>query len=90
MLLSLLGIIDIFAGISLLYPNFLGFYIGMLLLLKGAYSMSSLVTKNVMITAMGIIDIAAGLSLVLDFSIPLLWLVLVVKGSLTLIQGLGY
>jgi uncharacterized membrane protein HdeD (DUF308 family) len=89
MLLVILGIIDILAGISMLYPNFLAFYLGVLVLLKGISSMLSLATKNAGIVIMGVIDIVVGLSLVFGFSIPLLWLIMIVKGAFSLVSGLG-
>jgi hypothetical protein len=89
MLLIVLGIIDILAGFSLLFPNFLVFYIGVFITLKGVSSMFGIATKNVGIVIMGIVDIVAGLSLVFGFSIPLLWLLMIVKGSLSLVYDLG-
>jgi uncharacterized membrane protein HdeD (DUF308 family) len=89
MLLIILGIVDILAGISMLYPNLLAFYIGVLILLKGVSSMFGIATKNAGIAIMGVIDIVAGLSLVFSFSIPLLWLILIVKGAFSLASGLG-
>lgn len=89
MLLIILGIVDILAGISFLVPNFLAFYIGVFVLLKGISSMLSLATKNAGIVIMGAIDIIAGLSLVFSFSVPLLWLVMIIKGAFSLVSGLG-
>lgn len=89
MLLTILGIIDIIAGLSLLFPNFLAFYIGVFMTLKGVSSMFSIATKNVSIVIMGIIDIVAGLSLVFGFSVPLLWLIVIAKGAISFVSGLG-
>lgn len=89
MLLLILGIVDILAGISMLAPNFLAFYLGIIVLLKGVSSMLGIATKNAAIVIMGLADIFAGLSLLLGFSIPLLWLIMFVKGFFSLIHGLG-
>lgn len=89
MLLIILGIIDILAGVSLLIPNILAFYIGVFVILKGVSSMFSIATKNISIMIMGIIDIVAGLSLVFGFSVPLLWLIVIAKGAFSFVSGLG-
>jgi len=72
--------IDILAGISLLFPNFLGFYLGIAVLLKGISSMFGIPTGDVGIVIMGIIDIIAGIMLLLNFSIPWFWVLPILKG----------
>jgi len=72
--------IDILAGISLLFPNFLGFYLGIAVLLKGISSMFGIPTGDVGIVIMGIIDIIAGIMLLLNFSIPWFWVIPILKG----------
>lgn len=87
--MTALGLVDIFAGVSLLVPNFLGFYMGIAMLLKGLSSMLSLTEGNLMIVAMGLLDIAAGAMLVFGFSLPWFWLIIVLKGVYSIIAGLG-
>ena len=89
MLLALLGIIDILAGISLIYPNFLAFYIGIIIILKGVSSMLGVAAGNLVIVILGIIDVVAGISLVLGLAVPWIWLLLIVKGFFSLVSGLG-
>ena len=89
MILAILGIIDILAGISLLVPNFLAFYLGIIIILKGISSMFGVATGNVAIIVMGIVDIIAGILLVSGFSLPLIWLLMIVKGFFSLVSGLG-
>jgi len=89
MLLAILGIVDMLGGITMLFPNFLAFYIGVIILLKGISSMLSLVTGNLVIIILGIVDIIAGLMLIFSFSLPFIWLILIVKGFFSLVSSLG-
>ena len=89
MILAILGFLDIIAGVCLLFPNFFGFYMGIIMLLKGLSSMTSIPSGDIGILVMGIIDISAGAILLLNFSIPWLWLILLIKGIYSLIIGLG-
>jgi hypothetical protein len=89
MLLFILGIIDILAGGSMLIPNFLGFYIGIAMLLKGLSSMLGLATGDAVIIIMGVIDIVAGIMLLTGFFVPWFWLILVVKGLYSMAVGFG-
>lgn len=81
--------IDILAGVSLLIPNFLGFYLGVAMLLKGLSSMLGLPTGDLGIVIMGIIDIIAGIMLLTNFSIPWFWVLLMIKGVYSLIAGMA-
>lgn len=89
MLLIILSLLDILAGISLMFPNFLGFFLGILVLLKGLSSMLAIPTKDVGTVVMGSIDIIAGIMLLVNFSIPWFWLLPVLKGFYSLVIGLG-
>jgi uncharacterized membrane protein HdeD (DUF308 family) len=85
MFLLALSIIDILVGISLMFPNFLGFYLGVIVLLKGLSSMLGIPTGDIGIVIMGIIDIVAGIMLLTNFSIPWFWLLPLLKGIYCLI-----
>lgn len=85
MLLIALSLIDIFVGVALMFPNFLGFYIGVLILLKGLSSMLGIPTGDIGIVIMGGIDIIAGIMLLTNFSIPWFWLLPMLKGVYCLI-----
>jgi len=89
MLMFILSMVDILAGVSLLIPNFLGFYLGVLILLKGLSSMLGLPTGDLGIVIMGIIDIIAGIMLLTNFSIPWFWVLLMIKGVYSLIAGMA-
>lgn len=89
MLLSIIGLIDIIAGITLLFPNFLGFYIGVIMLLKSLTSIVGGLASKSAFVLLGIIDLIAGLMLVLNFSLPWVWLILVLKGIYSFVVGLG-
>ena len=70
-----------------MFPNFLGFYLGVLILLKGLSSMLGIPTGDVGIVIMGGIDIIAGIMLLINFSIPWFWLLPMLKGVYCLILG---
>jgi len=89
MLLLALSIIDVLVGISLMFPNFLGFYLGIIALLKGLSSMLGIPTSDIGIVIMGVIDMIAGIMLLTSFSIPWFWLLPVLKGFYSLVIGLG-
>jgi len=80
MLLLALSVIDILVGITLLFPNFLGFYLGILVILKGLSSMLGIPTGDLGIVIMGVIDLVAGIILLLNFSLPWFWLLPMIKG----------
>jgi ABC-type antimicrobial peptide transport system permease subunit len=85
MILLLLSVIDVLVGISLMFPNFLGFYLGIIALLKGLSSMLGIPTGDIGIVIMGIIDLIAGIMLLTGFSIPWFWLLPLLKGVYSLI-----
>jgi uncharacterized membrane protein HdeD (DUF308 family) len=85
MILLALSIVDILVGITLMFPNFLGFYLGVIVLLKGLSSMLGIPTGDIGIVIMGCIDIIAGIMLLINFSIPWFWLLPMIKGIYCLI-----
>jgi uncharacterized membrane protein HdeD (DUF308 family) len=87
MLLIALSVIDILVGITLIFPNFLGFYIGVLVILKGLSSMLGIPTGDLGIVVMGFVDIASGIMLLTNFSIPWFWLLPMIKGIYCLMIG---
>lgn len=89
MLLVILSVIDILVGVSLMFPNFLGFYLGIIVLLKGLSSMLGIPTGDIGIVIMGFIDIAAGAMLLSGFIIPWFWLIPLIKGVYSIIVGLA-
>jgi uncharacterized membrane protein HdeD (DUF308 family) len=89
MLLALIGLIDIAAGFTLLIPNFLGFYLGAILILKSLSSIMGGLASKSLFVVLGIIDLLAGLMLVLNFSLPWLWVILILKGVYSFVVGLG-
>ena len=89
MILVLLSLIDILVGICLIFPNFIGFYLGIAVLLKGLSSMLGIPSGDIGIVIMGVIDIIAGVMLLLSFNIPWFWLLPMLKGIYSFILGLG-
>ena len=85
MLLLALSLIDVLVGVTLMFPNFLGFYLGILVLLKGLSSMLGIPTGDIGIVIMGIIDIIAGIMLLVNFAIPWFWLLPMLKGVYCLV-----
>jgi len=88
MLLAIVGLIDILAGISLLFPNFLGFYLGVIVLLKSISSILGGISSKMFIV-LGVIDLIAGIMLVFNFSMPWVWIILVIKGVYSFVIGLA-
>jgi len=89
MLLAILGFLDILVGISLLYPNFLAFTLGIIVLLKGISSVIGSFGTGFFFDFMGFIDLIAGIMLIFGFSISWFWVLPMVKGIYSLIVGLG-
>jgi hypothetical protein len=89
MLLIILSLVDIAVGISLIFPNFLGFYLGIIVLIKGISSVVGAFASGFYFDIMGAIDLIAGILLLLSFNIPWFWLLPIIKGLFSLIAGLG-
>lgn len=90
MLLIILSLIDILVGISLMFPNFLGFYLGIIASLKGISStIGGITMKEITFVILGIVDIIAGLMLIFNFGIPWFWIIPMLKGIYSLIVGVG-
>jgi len=85
----MLSLIDILVGVTLLFPNFLGFYLGIAVLLKGISSMFGIPTGDIGIVIMGGIDIVAGLMLLYSIAVPWFWVLPVLKGIYSMLPGLG-
>ena len=89
MLMALLGFLDILAGISLIFPNFLAFYIGLMVLIKGVSSVIGSFAVGFFFDVMGFIDLVVGIVLLLGFSVPWLWILPMIKGIYSIIAGLS-
>ena len=81
--------IDVLVGVTLLFPNFLGFYLGIAVLLKGISSMFGIPTGDIGIVIMGGIDIVAGLMLLYSIAVPWFWILPVLKGIYSMFSGLS-
>lgn len=89
MILVILGFLDILVGASLLFPNFLAFYLGVVILVKGISSIAGSFAAKYFFDFMGFIDVIAGVILLFNFSIPWFWLLPMIKGIYSLITGLS-
>ncbi|OGI12581.1 hypothetical protein A3K64_01605 [Candidatus Micrarchaeota archaeon RBG_16_36_9] len=89
LILALLGILDIIAGISLVLPNFIVLYIGIIFIFKGIFSIVGSFAAEYFFDIMGIIDLIAGIMLLTHFSIPFFWVLLMIKGAYSIIVGLS-
>jgi len=87
MIIAILGILDILAGISLVFPNFLVFYLGVIILIKGIFSIVGSFASKFFLDFMGFIDLIVGLMLLFNFSIPFFWILPIIKGAYSLIVG---
>jgi uncharacterized membrane protein HdeD (DUF308 family) len=88
MILTILGFLDILVGVSLLFPNFLAFYIGVIILVKGISSIVGSFAVKYFFDVMGFIDVIAGMILVFNFSIPWFWILPMLKGIYSLVAGM--
>ena len=88
MLLWILSVIDVLAGISIAIPNFLGFYLGIIEIVKGGSSLLGGI-GDVGFAVLGVMDVIAGVLLLTGFSIPLFWALFILKGAFTVIFSLG-
>jgi hypothetical protein len=88
MLLWIFGLIDLIAGISLVLPNFLGFYLGVIELLKGGSSIIGGI-GDAGFVILGIMDVLAGIMLLAGFSVPLFWILFLIKGVFTTIFSIS-
>jgi len=89
MILIILSLIDIAVGVSLMFPNFLGFYLGIIILLKGISSIIGSFVSGFYFEIMGAIDLISGLMLIFGFFVPWFWIIPMLKGIYSLIVGMG-
>lgn len=91
MLLWLFGLLDILAGLGLLFlnsaPANLIFWLGILVLIKGIASVGGATLQKYFFDWMGWVDLIVGVCLLLHFSVPLLWLLVMAKGLWSLFAG---
>ena len=91
MLLTILSLIDIVAGIFLLFKIFpgLAFWLGIIILLKGISSVVGSIFSKYFFDWMGFIDLIVGILLIFNLSVPWFWILPILKGSYTLILSFG-
>jgi len=91
MLLTILSLLDILAGLLLLFRiSFLASVVGIIVLLKGISSvLGSIISRN-FFDWMGLIDLVVGLTLVFNLGLDWFWIFPVLKGSYTLILSVGH
>ncbi|GEM_PF-5363684 len=94
MIVSILGLIDIIAGILIIFPSssMIAFYIAIFCLIKGIISVPSLLEGEILIFLLGLIDILSFFSLILTpFGIQILKIVgylMVLKGIYSVLTGM--
>jgi len=92
MILFILGLLDLVAGLVIIFPDFLSFvafYIGIIILLKGIFSFGTAALNNHWLDWMGAIDIITGISILTGFSFQYLWVLPVMKGVYTILMYYG-
>ncbi len=90
MLLAIISLIDIISGLLLMLPDIfppIVFYIAVLMILKSISSLIGGLLARSFIVILGLIDLFAGLMLLFNFNMPWFWLLLMIKGSYSLIVG---
>ena len=92
MLILFFALFDIVIGASLLLvekmPAGLLLLIGVLVLIKGIVSAGGSALQKYFLDWMGWVDIIAGIILLAHFSVPIFWLLPIVKGTWSLLTGL--
>jgi len=89
MILLILGLVDIFAGVTILFPetfSSLALILGVTVLLKGIFSFGSAVLNSYWLDWMGILDIITGIFLLTGFSIQYFWILPLIKGLYTILR----
>lgn len=74
---------DLIGALLLVYPGVFGrlaFYIGLILLVKGAVSFLGSFLTGFFFEFMGALDIIAGICILLGWKVPILWVLLLIKG----------
>lgn len=89
MFLMLLSAIDVIAGLCLLgsVKGILATVIGIIILIKGLFSVIGGVATKHYLDWMGWIDLIAGLSLIFGFFIPYFWILPILKGTYSFLTG---
>lgn len=88
MFLTLLGIIDILAGIWITFGiNYIAYYLGVVILIKGIFSLIGSFASKFFLDFLGVLDIIVGLSLMFAWDIPWIGIFIIVKGIYSLIVG---
>jgi hypothetical protein len=90
MMLAVLGILDIVIGLSILFRDFFAgvvMILGLIALLKGIFSVLGGMMSGFFFDILGWIDLAAGVILLFNLSVPLFWIVVIIKGVYSIIMG---
>ena len=92
MFLLVLGLLDVVAGLTILFPEFfsqIAFYVAVITLLKGIFSFGSSALNNYWLDWMGTVDILTGIVILTGFSIPYFWVLPILKGLYTILRHYG-
>jgi hypothetical protein len=90
--MAILGIIDILAALTIRFPEALAILstaLGIILLIKSISSFIGSFATGFFFEILGIIDLIAALSLLFGWSIPVFWVIVLIKGLISFLSGLG-
>jgi len=90
MFLALIALLDIIAGIMLMFPGFgesIAFYVALLMLIKSLSSLLGGMLDSTFIFGLGLIDLLAALMIFFNFTVPWFWLLLLLKGTYSFLIG---
>jgi len=87
LMLMLLALLDILGGLTLAFSWTYPFvyFIGLLILVKGLFSLAGSLTSGHYFDWMGWVDIIAGIMLIFGFGISWFWVLPVLKGCYSLL-----
>ena len=93
MMLLMLGVLDIAIGTALAAQGSLAASIllalGILAVIKGAFSVLNNIVTGFWLDVLGFLDLLAGISLIMGWSVPFLWIIVIVKGLWSVIMGVA-
>lgn len=90
---TILGILDIFIGIFILeikmIPYNILFYLGVIMLIKALLSIGGSFAARYWWDWMGFSDIISAIILLTGFAIPYFWIIMILKGSYSVVMGIA-
>ncbi len=90
-MLLILSLLDILAGVFLAVSlkGLVASLIGLIVLVKGLFSLAGSMSEKYFFDWMGWIDMITGVMLIFSLSVPMFWIIPIVKGVYSLVFSLN-